>query len=51
VRRFVFTSTYWEAFCEDLAAEALRHLAEHAKDANALPPGVKKTFKKLRPGR
>ncbi len=43
----VFTCTYWEAFCEDLAAEALRHLAEHAKDASALPSGVKKTFKKI----
>ena len=43
----VFTSTYWEAFCEDLAAEALRHLAKHAKDAGSLPAGVKKTFKRL----
>jgi hypothetical protein len=43
----VFTCTYWEAFCEDLAAEALRHLAEHAKDAGALPAGVKKTFKRI----
>jgi hypothetical protein len=41
----VMTCAYWEAFCEDLAAEALRHLAEHAADATKLPDVLKKTLK------
>jgi len=36
----------WEAFCEDLAAEALNHLADHAAEASALPKEIKKTLKK-----
>jgi hypothetical protein len=35
----------WEAFCEDLAAEALRHLADHSPNGLALPDEVKKTLK------
>lgn len=36
----------WEAFCEDLAAEALRHLADHAPKGASLPKEIKKTLKK-----
>ncbi|MFD9864463.1 HEPN domain-containing protein [Streptomyces alboflavus] len=35
----------WEAFCEDLAAEALCHLADHAPNGAALPNEIKKTLK------
>jgi hypothetical protein len=42
----VLTCASWEAFCEDLAAEALRHFAEHAADGDALPKQIKKTIKK-----
>ena len=42
----VLISAYWEAFCEDLAAEGLCHLAEHAPDGASLPTEVKKTLKK-----
>ncbi|QEV00877.1 hypothetical protein CP971_17920 [Streptomyces viridifaciens] len=43
----VMTCASWEAFCEDLVAEALRHLADHAPDGAALPKEVKKTLKKI----
>lgn len=35
----------WEAFCEDLAAEALQHLADHSPNGMALPDEVQKTLK------
>jgi hypothetical protein len=41
----VMTCAYWEAFCEDLAAEALRHLADHATAAADLPPALKRSIK------
>ncbi|MES5825160.1 HEPN domain-containing protein [Streptomyces sp. RG80] len=41
----VLTCASWEAFCEDLAAEALRHLADHASNAIELPKEIKKTLK------
>jgi RiboL-PSP-HEPN len=40
----VMTCASWEAFCEDLVAEALRHLAR-AKSPDDLPNEVKKTLK------
>lgn len=43
----VLVCAYWEAFCEDLAAEALHHMAEHAPDGDALPKEIKKTVKKV----
>ncbi|KUL48994.1 HEPN domain-containing protein [Streptomyces sp. NRRL S-1521] len=43
----VLTCASWEAFCEDLAAEALNHLADHAQKAADLPTEVQKTLKKL----
>ena len=33
----VLTSAIWEAFCEDLAAEALKHLVNHVSSAAELP--------------
>lgn len=43
----VMTCAYWEAFCEDLAAEALHHLAEHTKDASQLPNELMKSLTTL----
>jgi hypothetical protein len=36
----------WEAYCEDLAAEALEHMVTHLKDASALPKVLKKRIAK-----
>lgn len=33
----VLLTAFWEAFCEDLAAEGLNHLVNHAPQASALP--------------
>jgi hypothetical protein len=41
----VMTCAYWEAFCEDLAAESLLHLAEHATKGAKLPKELKKSLK------
>jgi len=38
----VLITSFWEAFCEDLAEEGLEHLVQHAKDASALPDQLKK---------
>ncbi|MCW2931944.1 MAG: hypothetical protein JWM19_2906 [Actinomycetia bacterium] len=38
----VLLTAFWEAFCEDLAAEALQHLVAHAPDAQALPAELRK---------
>lgn len=42
----VMTCASWEAFCEDLASEALRRLAIRTKDPADLPTEIKKTLKK-----
>ncbi|MFV2196001.1 HEPN domain-containing protein [Nocardiopsis sp. LOL_012] len=42
----VLTCAYWEAFCEDLAAEALRHLADYAACGTDLPKELKKSLVK-----
>ena len=42
----VLACAYWEAFCEDLIAEALNHFAKHAKTAAHLPNVLKKTIGK-----
>ncbi|MEV7480410.1 HEPN domain-containing protein [Streptomyces halstedii] len=42
----VLLSAFWEAFCEDLAAEALEHLVTHATDAHALPEPLRKRVAK-----
>lgn len=33
----VLTCAYWEAFCEDIASEALDHLIQHMEDFTNLP--------------
>jgi len=38
----VLLTAFWEAYCEDLAAEALSHLVEHASGAQALPKELRK---------
>jgi hypothetical protein len=40
----VLMCAVWEAYCEDLAAEAVEHLVSHAKDATALPGALRKTI-------
>src|SRR5687768_16205818 len=34
----------WEAYCEDLAAEAVEHLVTNAPDTTALPKVLRKTI-------
>ncbi len=36
----------WEAYCEDLASEAVEHLVTHAKDASELPKVLRKQIAK-----
>ena len=38
----VLITSYWEAYCEDVAAEALEHIVKHAKTSDALPKSLKK---------
>lgn len=38
----VLLCAVWEAYCEDLASEAVEHLVTHAKDASALPKALRK---------
>ena len=40
----VLMCAVWEAYCEDLAAEAVEHLVDHAEDATALPEALLKTI-------
>lgn len=42
----VLITSFWEAYCEDIAAEALEHLVKHAKSADALPKELKKAIAK-----
>jgi hypothetical protein len=38
----VLITSFWEAYCEDLAAEALEHVVKHAKSSAALSNDIKK---------
>jgi RiboL-PSP-HEPN len=38
----VLMCAIWEAYCEDLATEAVEHLVTHAKEPAALPKGLRK---------
>jgi hypothetical protein len=38
----VLITAFWEAYCEDLAAEALRHLITAGKDASCVPVDLRK---------
>lgn len=42
----VLTSAYWEAYCEDLAAEALEHIVKNAKSSDVLPEELRKQLAK-----
>ncbi len=42
----VLITSYWEAYCEDIAAEALNHIVRHAKSADALPKKLKQRMAK-----
>lgn len=38
----VLITAFWEAYCEDLAAEALKHLVSKARSGSSLPKELKK---------
>jgi len=40
----VLITSFWEAYCEDIAAEALEHIVVHAATADALPKEIKKNI-------
>jgi hypothetical protein len=42
----VLLVAFWEAYCEDIAAEALEHIVKNANDADALPLPLKKLVAK-----
>jgi hypothetical protein len=42
----VLMCAVWEAYCEDIAAEAVEHLVQHAKDASKLPKTLRKNIAK-----
>jgi len=42
----VLITSFWEAYCEDLAAEALNHIITHAPDADVLSKDIKKRIAK-----
>jgi hypothetical protein len=42
----VLITSYWEAYCEDIAAEAMEHIVKHSKNADALPKALKKEIAK-----
>ena len=42
----VLLTSFWEAYCEDIAAEGLECIVANAKDADALPKEIKKLIAK-----
>lgn len=42
----VLITAYWEAYCEDLASEALEHIVANAPNAGTLPVEIKKVVAK-----
>lgn len=42
----VLITAFWEAYCEDLAAEGLEALVDHAPDAASLPKELRKSVAK-----
>ncbi len=42
----VLITSFWEAYCEDVAAEGLSHLIDLAPKATALPEGLRKAIAK-----
>ena len=39
-------TAFWEAYCENIAAEALEHIVKYAKSSDALPKELKKQLAK-----
>ncbi len=42
----VLITSYWEAYCEDIAAEALEHIVKNSKSSDTLPKELKKAIAK-----
>ena len=42
----VLITAFWEAYCEDIAAEGLEHIVIHAKSSDAIPVELKKVLTK-----
>src|ERR1019366_3918284 len=42
----VLLTSFWEAYCEDIAAEALEHIVAHTPSADKLPKELKKVIAK-----
>jgi len=42
----VLLTAFWEAYCEDIAAEALEHIVEHSADWKGLPLDLRKLIAK-----
>jgi hypothetical protein len=42
----VLLTSYWEAYCEDIAEEGIEHIVKYAKSANALPKAMKRLIAK-----
>ena len=42
----VLITSYWEAYCEDIAEEGLEFIVAHARTADALPKEIKKILAK-----
>lgn len=42
----VLITAFWEAYCEDVAAEGLAHIVKHAKSAEVLPLELRKQIAK-----
>jgi hypothetical protein len=42
----VLITSFWEAYCEDVATEGLNHIIQHTKNANGLPKELRKTIAK-----
>ncbi|MGW5751627.1 hypothetical protein [Nocardia rhamnosiphila] len=40
----VVIASFWEAYCEDIAAEGLGHLVANIVDINDLPKGLRKAL-------
>ena len=38
----VLITSFWEAYCEDLAGESLEHIVRHSKTAGSLSKEIKK---------
>ena len=42
----VLITSFWEAYCEDIAAEGLEHIVTHSNDSKVLPKELKKQIAK-----